>query len=79
MIELTKVLDDGLQFVQVRLVLPLVLDLLLDTLEDPHRRRVVVDLPSGLQGLRDDLRVGHEVVGKTVVEPPLEFKQVGAV
>lgn len=43
-----------LQLVEVLLVLVLVLDLGLDTLEDAHGCRVVVNSPGGLQGGLDD-------------------------
>lgn len=73
---LTEFLDNRLQFVQVCLVLQLVLNLLLDTLQDPHGGRVVVDLSRCSQGGLDDLSSGHQIVGETVVESSLEFKDV---
>ncbi len=44
----TQLLDGRLQLVQVRLVLPLVLDLFLDALEDADGGGVVVDLSGAL-------------------------------
>lgn len=75
---LTKLLDNRLQLIQISLVLPDILHLLLDSLEDPHRRGIVVDLTSRPQSGSDDLRGGDEIVREAVVEPTLELKEVSA-
>ncbi len=72
----TQLLDHRLELVQVGLVLPLVLDLFLDTLEDAHGRRIVVDLAARAEGSGDDVGGGDEVVRETVVEPALELEHV---
>jgi hypothetical protein len=76
---LTKILNNRLQFIQVRLVLSNILDLFLDTLQDPNSGSVIVNLSSALQSFRDDLSSWDEIVGETVVESSLEFKEVRTV
>lgn len=73
---LTELLDNRLQFIQVCLVLQLVLNLLLDTLQNPDSGRVVVDLSGCSQSGLDDFSSGHQIVRETVVESSLEFKDV---
>lgn len=73
---LTKLGKDGLELLDVLLVLALVLDLRLDTLEDADGSGIVVDLARGAERGLDDRGRGHEVVRKRVVQAALELKQV---
>lgn len=74
--QLTQLLPQRRRLIQISLVLLLVLNLLLQTLEDPHGGAIIVDPPGSLEGLLDDLLGGDEVVGETVVEASLEFEEV---
>ena len=58
----TELLLQGLQFVQVLLVLALVLDLGLNSLEDSHSGGVIVDPSRGLESSLDDGGGGDESV-----------------
>lgn len=72
----TQLLPNRLQLIQIRLILRLVLHLLLNPLEDPDRRRVVVHPPSCAErGLAD--RGGRdEIMSEAVVQTPLDLEQV---
>lgn len=72
--KLTKLLNDRLQFIQVRLVLPNILHLLLDTLQDPDGSRIIVHLPSSFQSFRNDTGGRDQIVCEAVVESSLEFE-----
>ena len=74
--KLTQLGDGRLQLIQVRLVLSLVLDLFLDTLQNPHRRRVIIHLSGSLQSSLDHIGGRDQIVSETVVETSLEFKDV---
>jgi hypothetical protein len=76
--QLTQLLQDRAELGQISLVLPLVLHLLLDTLQDPDGRGVVVALARCPERRIDHFGGGHEIVRKAVVEPTLQLKQVGA-
>ncbi len=69
-------LPNTLKSLNVLLVLALVLDLLLDTLENPDGGRVVVDASASTKGALDHLGRRDEVVGEAVVETTLQFEQV---
>jgi hypothetical protein len=69
-------LEGRFQLIEVSLVLPLVLDLLADTLEDANGGGIVVDLAGGAECGVDDLGGGDEVVGEAVVEASLELEEV---
>jgi len=73
---LTQLGNDRLQLVEVSLVLSLVLYLFLDALQDPDGRGIIVHLSRRLQGRLDHARRGDEIVGETVVQTSLEFKDV---
>jgi hypothetical protein len=75
-ITLTELLNHRLQLIQVGLVLQLVLHLLLDTFQNPHGGRVVVNLSGCSQSGLDDLGSGHQIVCETVVESSLELEDV---
>lgn len=66
-----ELLAQGLQLVEVLLVLLLVLDLGLDALEDADGRGVVVDAAGGLEGGHEDRGRGHQIVGEGVVQVAL--------
>lgn len=74
--ELTKLLNNRLQFIQVRLVLQFVLHLFLDTLQNPDSGSVVVDLSGCSQSSFNDFGCGYQIVRETVVETSLEFESV---
>lgn len=71
-----KLLNCRLKLVQVCLVLPLVLNLFLNTLQDPHSGSVIIDLPSSLKSGIDDFGRRDKVVGKGVVETSLKLEKV---
>lgn len=73
---LTELLPERLKLVKVRLVLLLVLNLLLDTLEDPDCSRVVIDTAGSADGRLDDRGGGDEIVREAVVEAALDFEKV---
>ena len=75
---LTKLLDRRFQLIEIRLVLPLVLHLHPKTLQNPHSRRVIVNLTRTPERGIYDFWGGHEVVGEAVVESALELKEVPA-
>ena len=72
----TELLAEGLELIEVSLVLLLVLDLLLDALEDTDGGRVVVDAAGSADGSFDDSGGGNEVVGEAVVEAALDLEEV---
>lgn len=72
----TQFLDEGSQFLQVGLVLSLVLNLFLDSLQYPHGSSVIVDLAGGLEDRGNDVGRGDHVVGETVVETSLKLKDI---
>lgn len=76
-VRLTKLLNDGLELVEVLLVLALVLDLLPDTFEDADGGSVVVDLPGRTEGSLDDVNGRDEIVSEAVVQSTLKLEQVG--
>jgi hypothetical protein len=61
---------------EILLVLPCVLDLLLEPFKDADGGRVVVDPPGGLERRLDDVQRGDEIVGEAVVQAALELKEV---
>lgn len=73
---LTKLLPYRLELLEVRLVLLVVLNLLLDTLEDADGGCVVVHATGRAECGLDDGGRGYEIVGKTVVKPALHLKEV---
>ena len=58
------------------MVLSLVLNLFLNTLQDPHSGSVIIDLPSSLKSGIDDFGRRDKVVGKGVVETSLKLEKV---
>lgn len=66
-----KLLAQGLELLEVLVVLPLVLNLGLDALEDADGGGEVVNPPGGLEGSSDDRGGGDKVVGEGVVEVAL--------
>lgn len=74
---LTKLIDNGLQLLNVCVVLALVLDLLLDTLENANGGSKVVDLARSTKSSLNDLGGRHKVVCKSVVEATLQLEEVG--
>ena len=72
----TELLAEGLELIEVSLVLLLVLDLLLDALEDTDGGRVIVDTAGGADCSLDDGGGGDEIVGKAVVEATLDLEEV---
>lgn len=74
--KLTKLLPERFELIEVRLVLLLVLNLLLDTFENPDRGCVVVDAACSPDGSLDDSRCGHEIMRKAVVEAALNLKEI---
>ena len=75
---LTKLLEDRVQLLQVRLVLSLVLRLERQALQDPDGGRKVVAPSGGLERRGEDRDGGDEVVRERVVEASLELKLVAA-
>ena len=73
---LTKLLSQALKFIKISLVLLLVLNLLLDTLENADGGRVVVHATRSAECGLDDRGRRDEVVGEAVVEPALHLKEV---
>lgn len=71
-----ELLANGFGGCNVLLVLRLVLDLVLDTFVDANGGGEVVDASGSLEGGGDDLLVGHQVVGKAVVQASLELEEV---
>lgn len=76
-LQLTKLLNNSVELSEVGLVLALVLDLLLDTLENADGGGVVVDLARGAEGSGNNLSGRNEVVREGVVETTLELEEVG--
>lgn len=72
----TKLLAEGLELIQVLLVLLGVLDLLLDTVKHPDGGSVVVHATSSPDGGLNDRGRGDEVVGETIVETTLDLEEV---
>ena len=72
----TELLTQGLEHVEVLLVLAVVIRLGLDALKDAHSERKVVHAASRLQSALDNLGRGHEVLRKRVVEATLRLKLV---
>lgn len=58
------------------MVLSLVLNLFLNTLQDPHSGSIVIDLPSSLKSSVDNFSRRDKVVGKGVVETSLKLEKV---
>lgn len=73
---LTKLLSQALKFIKISLVLLLVLNLLLDTLENSDGSRVVVDPSGGTDGSLDDRGGRDEVMSEAIVETALNLEQV---
>lgn len=71
-----KLLNCRLKLVQVCLILSLVLNLFLNTLQDPHSGSIVIDLPSSLKSSVDNFSRRDKVVGKGVVETSLKLEKV---
>ena len=72
----TKFFPHTLQLIEVRLVLLLRLDLLLDTLEQPDRRRIVVDPPRRSQSRFNNSGRRDEIVGEAIVQSALDLEDV---
>jgi hypothetical protein len=70
-----ELLAQGLELVQVLLVLAVVLDLGLNALEDADGGGKVVHSAGSLEGGSDDRGGGDEIVGKGVVQVALKFRQ----
>ena len=72
----TEFLPDTLELIQISLVLLLVFDLLLDTLEDPYGGRIVVNATGSTKSGLDDGRRRDQIVGEAVVQTTLDFEQI---
>lgn len=55
----TKILNNRTQFLNISLVLPNILHLLLNTLQNPNSSSIVVYFPSCLQSFSNDCSVGN--------------------
>ena len=75
-IPLTQLLPKGSKLVEIGLILPGVLDLLLDTFKDPDGGRVVVQPPCCLERALDDGRSWDEIVCEAIVQAPLKLECV---
>ena len=64
----TKLLAERLELIKVLLILLLVLNLLLDTLEDPDGSCIVIDATRGTNGGLDNGGCGNEIVGENEIE-----------
>jgi len=72
----TKLLPQRLELLEILLVLTLVLDLGLETLENTDGGGEVVHPAGGLQGSDDDAGRGDKIVGEGVVEVALELEDI---
>jgi hypothetical protein len=72
----TKLFANTLQLIQISLVLLLVFDFLLDTLEYPHGSSIIIDASGCTEGSLDNRRRGNEIMGEAVVESSLNLEKV---
>lgn len=76
---LTEFIDHRLQLLQIRRVLIFILNLLLDSLQNPHCRSIIIHFPTSFQSSLNNVHRGNQIIGETIVESSLEFENVGAV
>lgn len=74
--EHTQLFPNRLELIQIRLILSLILDLLLDALKNPDRGGVVVHAARRTERRLDDGRRGHEIVRKAVIQSALDLEEV---